>query len=292
MAVRGRARAVSGAGSPRRELGRRLAGARKAAGYTQEQLAVAIGYSRSTVSNAEIGHPDIALAFWARCDRALKIGRSFGQVRAAERHQTAGVPEDAGLPDAMPSIAPGVIRRARQQISSGQAAETLAAYRELGWAVQPGGGGLELVTGDGLEALELSRAAGWAVQPRGGGLEPVTGDGPEALELPRAARRLAVSLWPVFAGRPDEIRRLPVLAHPAQALAVITAGTAISWPRPVAACESGANRPPGAGRRPVRSKARTHVGRSGWLMAYAAQYPRAAGLGGVILPGAPLLHGD
>jgi DNA-binding XRE family transcriptional regulator len=71
---------------------------RKAAGYTQEQLAVAIGYSRSTVSNAEIGHPDIALEFWARCDRVLKTGRSFArsfdQVRSAERRQAAGVPED------------------------------------------------------------------------------------------------------------------------------------------------------------------------------------------------------
>ena len=131
---------MSGAGSPRRELGRWLASVRKAAGYTQEQLAAAIGYSRSTVSNAEIGHPDIALEFWARCDRVLKTGRSFArsfdQVRAAERRQAAGAPEDAEMAGAVPGTAPGVIRRARQQISSGRAADALAGYRELGWAVQ------------------------------------------------------------------------------------------------------------------------------------------------------------
>lgn len=191
---------MSGAGSPRGELGRRLAGARKAAGLTQQQLAGATGYSRSTVSNAEIGHPDIALEFWARCDRVLKTGRSFArsfdQVRAAERRQAAGVPEDPGLPEAAPGAELRAVRRARQQISSGQAVEALAGYRELGWAVQPGGGGLELVTGDGLEALELPRAAGM----------------------------LAVALWLYSRGRPDQVRRLPALPHPAQALAVITAG--------------------------------------------------------------------
>ncbi|HUZ26037.1 MAG TPA: hypothetical protein VMV07_19965 [Streptosporangiaceae bacterium] len=68
--------------------------------------------------------------FWARCDRVLKTGRSFArsfdQVRSAERRQAAGLPEDAGLPDAVPGTGLGVVRRARQQVSSGQAAEALA----------------------------------------------------------------------------------------------------------------------------------------------------------------------
>jgi transcriptional regulator with XRE-family HTH domain len=59
---------MTGPPATRRELGRRLAGARKAAGYTQQQLSAAAGYSRSTVSNAEIGHPDVARVFWERCD--------------------------------------------------------------------------------------------------------------------------------------------------------------------------------------------------------------------------------
>ena len=155
--------AVSGAGSPREQLGRRLAGARKAAGLTQQQLAGVMGYSRSTVSNAEIGHPDIALEFWARCDRVLKTGlsfaRSFDQVRAAERRQAAGVPEDPGLPRRRQALSCGRSGGPGSRFP-GQAAEALVGYRELGWAVQPGGGGLELVTGDGLEALELPRAAG------------------------------------------------------------------------------------------------------------------------------------
>jgi len=185
---------VTGAGSDRRDLGRRLAGARKAAGYTQEQLAASVGYSRSTVSNAEIGHPDVARVFWARCDKVLKTGRSFtrdfGQIRDAERRQAAG------LPETVPGTGLGAFRRARQQICSAGTAEALAGYRDLGWAVQPGDDGLELVTGDVLDALELPRAAGM----------------------------LAMSLWLYSRGRPDQVRRLPALPHPAQALAVITAG--------------------------------------------------------------------
>jgi transcriptional regulator with XRE-family HTH domain len=191
---------VTGPADGRRDLGRRLAGVRKAAGYTQEGLAAAVGYSRSAVSNAEIGHPDVARVFWVRCDGALKTGRSFARsfdkIRDAEHRRAAGLPEASGLPEAAGGTRPGVARRARQQISSGEAAEALAGYRELGWAVQPGGDGLELVTGDGLEALELPRAAGM----------------------------LAVSLWLYSRGRADEVRRLPALPHPAQALAVITAG--------------------------------------------------------------------
>ncbi len=58
----------------RRGLGRELKEARRVAGYTQESLARDIGYSRSTVSNAEIGHPDVARAFWVSVDGALQTG--------------------------------------------------------------------------------------------------------------------------------------------------------------------------------------------------------------------------
>jgi hypothetical protein len=44
---------MTGPATARRDLGRRLAGVRKAAGYTQLQLGAAAGYSRSTVSNAD-----------------------------------------------------------------------------------------------------------------------------------------------------------------------------------------------------------------------------------------------
>jgi DNA-binding XRE family transcriptional regulator len=149
---------VTGDGATRRHLGRRLAGVRKAAGYTQAQLGAAVGYSRSTVSNAEIGHPDVARVFWARCDQVLKTGkalaRAFDQIRAAERHQAAG------LPDTVPDAALGAFRQAVQQITSDGMPEALAGYRDLGWAAQHGDDGVELVTGDALDALELPQAAG------------------------------------------------------------------------------------------------------------------------------------
>src|ERR1700719_2367148 len=122
---------MTGPPPTRRELGRQLAGARKAAGYTQEQLGAAAGYSRSTVSNAEIGHPDVARVFWARCEKVLKGGRvftlAFDQIRAAERRQAAG------LPDVVAGAELGAFRQARQKITSDGMPEALAGYRDLGW---------------------------------------------------------------------------------------------------------------------------------------------------------------
>jgi DNA-binding XRE family transcriptional regulator len=184
---------VTGYGPERRDLGRRLAAARKAAGYTQQQLAAAAGYSRSTVSNAEIGHPDVARTFWARCDDVLKTGqayiRAFDQVRAIELRQAAGLPavvSDAG------EASPGP---AGHLASCDEMAEALAGYQGLGWPAVEGDAGAELLTGDVLDALELPRAAGM----------------------------LAASLWLYSQGQADDARRLPALPHPARSMAVITA---------------------------------------------------------------------
>ncbi len=185
---------MSGRAGPRRDLGRRLAGVRKAAGYTQEQLAAAAGYSRSAVSNAETGHPEVARAFWARCDAVLRTGRSFtvafDQVKHAEQRRAAG------LPAAGPDSGLGAFRLARKRVCSADPAEALAGYQDLGWAVAPAQGGLDLATGDVADALELPRAAGM----------------------------LAMSLWLYSRGQPDHVRQLPALPHPARALVVITAG--------------------------------------------------------------------
>jgi DNA-binding XRE family transcriptional regulator len=187
---------VTPAGSLRRDLGQCLAAARKAAGYTQHQLALATGYSRSTVSNAEIGHPDVARIFWARCDKILKSGRSyelaFEKIRAAERGPAAQAAEQA-LP---PRPAPAGAAAAGRLLPAGGAAEALAAYQDLGWPAAGGPDSVELITGEVLDALELPRAAGL----------------------------LAASLWLYSRGRPDDARRLPALPHPARSLAVITAG--------------------------------------------------------------------
>jgi len=89
---------MAGGGATRRDLGRRLPGVRKAAGSTQARLGAAVGYSRSTVSNAEIGHPDVARVFWARCDQVLKTGKALAREVA---------PAPGGVPAAARPAAPG-----------------------------------------------------------------------------------------------------------------------------------------------------------------------------------------
>jgi transcriptional regulator with XRE-family HTH domain len=54
-----------------RELGRQLAALRRQAGLTQHGLAALAGFSRTTVSMAEIGHGYQARQFWEACDKAL-----------------------------------------------------------------------------------------------------------------------------------------------------------------------------------------------------------------------------
>jgi len=57
-----------------RELGRQLAALRREAGLTQHGLATLAGFSRSTVSMAEIGRQSQAREFWEACDQALDTG--------------------------------------------------------------------------------------------------------------------------------------------------------------------------------------------------------------------------
>jgi hypothetical protein len=136
----------------------------------------------------------VARAFWARCDAVLRTGRAFtaafDQVKHAEQRRAAG------LPAAGPDSGLGAFRLARKRVCSAETAEALAGYQDLGWAVQPARGGLDLATGDAVDALELPRAAGM----------------------------LAMSLWLYSRGQPDQVRQLPALPHPARALVVITAG--------------------------------------------------------------------
>jgi transcriptional regulator with XRE-family HTH domain len=175
--------------SVRRDLGRRLAAARQAAGLTQRQLAEAVRYSRSTVSNAEIGHPDVARLFWTRCDRVLHAGQAFtpafDQLKAAER-MAARPPGDRAQ----------AFRQARQAVSSAGLAAALTGYRDLGWPAEAAGERADLLTGDVIDALEVPRH--WGM--------------------------LAASLWRLSQGRCDLVRCLPALPRPARALAVIAAG--------------------------------------------------------------------
>jgi transcriptional regulator with XRE-family HTH domain len=58
----------------RQELGRRLAGMRKATRLSQRALAPRIGFSRSELSLAELGYPYVSADFWRSADDALGAG--------------------------------------------------------------------------------------------------------------------------------------------------------------------------------------------------------------------------
>jgi DNA-binding XRE family transcriptional regulator len=78
----------------RADLGRRLAEARKAAGYTQETLAPLTHYVRSTIANVERGRQSIGRDFWARCDEILHTGgelaAEYDRLRVLMARNTTG----------------------------------------------------------------------------------------------------------------------------------------------------------------------------------------------------------
>src|SRR6202000_989444 len=61
----------------RRALGRRLAALRSRAGFSQWEFAPLTGYSRSTLSDAELGRHRLRREFWQRCDDALRADRAL-----------------------------------------------------------------------------------------------------------------------------------------------------------------------------------------------------------------------
>ena len=71
----------------RRALGQQLAAMRNRAGLSQWDLAPLTGYSRSTLSDAELGRYRLRREFWLRCDELLKAdGRlvaSYDRIEAA-----------------------------------------------------------------------------------------------------------------------------------------------------------------------------------------------------------------
>lgn len=179
----------------RRELGRQLAAWRRAADYTQAQLARQTGYARSTVSTVESGSQHVLRIFWERCDAALDTGQLLAtaydrlQERQAELRRA-----EAGRVRESSAARLDVSRRRRRRPDLGPV--SIAEYGQLGWIAQEHAGRLELVTGTVVDALELQRPAGM----------------------------LAVQWWLGSRGTPDEMRGLPALPHPDEALAVIAAG--------------------------------------------------------------------
>jgi transcriptional regulator with XRE-family HTH domain len=85
-----------------RELGRQLAALRREAGLTQQGLGALAGFSRSTVSVAEIGRQSQAREFWKACEKALDAGDvltagadQIGAVRDAEQRAAASAAQEA-----------------------------------------------------------------------------------------------------------------------------------------------------------------------------------------------------
>jgi DNA-binding XRE family transcriptional regulator len=92
-----------------RELGCQLAALRREAGLTQHGLAALAGFSRTTVSMAEIGRQSQAREFWQACDKALDTGgvlaAGAGQidaVRDAEQRAAALVVAPVSSPGVRP----------------------------------------------------------------------------------------------------------------------------------------------------------------------------------------------
>jgi DNA-binding XRE family transcriptional regulator len=175
----------------RRELGRALKEARGAAGYSQAQLARKTGYARSTVSTVESGTQNVPRIFWERSDAALGAGSSL-----IARYDRLAQGRVARFPHAAAGAGGPGERAAGRGLNTGVAAEAVAAYRRQGWPVEHEGGRIELVCGDRVEALEVPQPAGV----------------------------VAVHWWLHTGGAPDEIRGLPALPGPQDALAVVAAG--------------------------------------------------------------------
>jgi transcriptional regulator with XRE-family HTH domain len=217
MSARAEARAA------RRQLGLALKVAREAAGFSQVRLGRVTGYSRSTVSTVESGGQNVPRAFWACCDEALGTGAALtagydrlGRARivaSLAEPPVVGVAADDDDTDA--GLAPG--------LAANTPAEAVAAYRALGWRPEAADGRVELVCGTSVEALEVSRAVGM----------------------------IALRWWLHTGGAPDEIRGLPGLPGPRDALAVVAARDRWFFLVQAGACPwAYPDRPAGAARAP------------------------------------------
>jgi transcriptional regulator with XRE-family HTH domain len=167
-----------------RELGRALAGWRRAGDFTQAELGRKVGYSRSTISTVESGRQQVPREFWESCDQLLgaDLAAHYDRVQAAtaaERRPARGLcmPADSA------------------RVNVNDALDEAAVYERFGWPIVSADGRLKLVTGSVVDALEVSRPAGM----------------------------LAAHWWLGTGGAADPIRGLPALPPPESALAVISA---------------------------------------------------------------------
>lgn len=120
-----------------RNLGARLAALREAAGSTQARLARLVGYSRSTVANAEAGQ-GAARHFWEMCDEALggntELLELFDEIRTlhrrrreeaaavARRKREAGLQRQRYLAQALAETADRQVRKGTEPPGAGSPA--------------------------------------------------------------------------------------------------------------------------------------------------------------------------
>ena len=99
----------------RRALGRQLAALRNRAGLSQWDLAPLTGYSRSTLSDAELGRHRLRREFWVRCDGLLRAENrliaGFDQIESAgavlrQRARPPAARPPAARPPAPPARPP------------------------------------------------------------------------------------------------------------------------------------------------------------------------------------------
>jgi transcriptional regulator with XRE-family HTH domain len=82
----------------RRALGRELAALRRQAGLTQRQFAPLIGYSRSALSDAELGRYHTLRDFWRRAEAALRAGTALTERYDAIEHRPHSEPAGVACP--------------------------------------------------------------------------------------------------------------------------------------------------------------------------------------------------
>ncbi len=135
----------------RRALGRRLASLRSRSGFSQWEFAPLTGYSRSTLSDAELGRHRLRREFWERCDGALTTD---GVLTAAY--------------DRIEVVATAVRRSARSQAQA--AREEQATRRLQALLPVPGAAGLGADGADGAAGpapVMAPAPAGPAPEPDG-----------------------------------------------------------------------------------------------------------------------------
>jgi transcriptional regulator with XRE-family HTH domain len=186
----------------RRALGRRLAALRSRSGFSQWEFAPLTGYSRSTLSDAELGRHRLRREFWQRCDEALM---SEGVLTAAY--------------DRIEALATAVRRSARMQAQAVREEQASRRLQALLPASSAAGLGAAVPGGAGLGPAPASRDAAGA-RPAGA----VLADGAPASS--RAAAHPDTAAQPEGEAAPSPPAVMDRCPHCHQPVAVIIVAAA------------------------------------------------------------------